>query len=50
VHAWCPADSPFGAANGLARPGGALNRSVIATRYALAIEALYEREDRHVHP
>jgi long-subunit acyl-CoA synthetase (AMP-forming) len=50
VHAWCPADSPFGTANGLARPGGALNRSVIATRYALAIEAIYEREDRHVHP
>lgn len=50
VRGWCPADSPFGAANGLARPGGALNRSVIATRYAPAIEALYDREDRHVHP
>jgi long-subunit acyl-CoA synthetase (AMP-forming) len=50
VRAWCPADSPFGAANGLARPGGALNRSVIATRYALALEVQYEREDSHVHP
>jgi long-subunit acyl-CoA synthetase (AMP-forming) len=50
VRAWCPGDLPFGPANGMARPGGALNRPAIATRYSLAIEALYEREDRHVHP
>ncbi|HVI55997.1 MAG TPA: AMP-binding protein [Luteibacter sp.] len=50
VHAWCPADMPFGAANGLARPGGTPNRAAIAARHAAAIESLYEREDLHVHP
>jgi long-subunit acyl-CoA synthetase (AMP-forming) len=50
VSAWCAADLPFGAANGLARPGGALDRPGIASRYAAAIDAMYAREDAHVHP
>lgn len=50
VREWLQADAPFGAANGLARSGGALNRTAIAARYALPIETLYERGEQHVQP
>ena len=50
VHAWCAAEGPFGARDGLAKPSGALDRKAIATRYATPLNALYEREAPHVHP
>lgn len=50
IHAWCPAERPFSAHDGLARPTGALDRQAIAARYASHIHALYEREAPHVHP
>jgi long-subunit acyl-CoA synthetase (AMP-forming) len=50
IHAWCPAERPFSAQDGLARPTGALDRQAIAARYASHLHALYEREAPHVHP
>ncbi|MDY1549815.1 AMP-binding protein [Luteibacter sahnii] len=49
LRAWCLADEPFHAGNGQARPGGALDRPVIAHRYAGVLAAIHQREHAHVH-
>jgi len=48
IKAWRLADSPFTEDNGLAHPGGGLDRDAIASRYTGTIEQLYTGETQHV--
>jgi len=48
IKAWSLAEAPFSPKNGLARPGGSLNRTAIEEHYNTELENLYTGEQQHV--
>jgi long-chain acyl-CoA synthetase len=48
VKAWCLADTPFSASNGLAHSSGSPDREAIARRYAVELENLYTGNEQDV--